>query len=68
MLGGKVKASPCSRVTCSPTTVICSQGKVIPYVLAGLKGEDDPTPYKTPKGSGWVLTWAGDRLLGLSRI
>ncbi len=51
-----------------PTTVICSQGKVIPYVLAGLKGEDDPTPYKTPKGSGWVLTWAGDRLLGRSRI
>ena len=48
--------------------VICSQGKVIPYLLAALRDEDDATPYKTPKGGGWVLTWAGDRLLGLSRI
>jgi 8-oxo-dGTP diphosphatase len=51
-----------------PTMVVCSQGKVIPYLLAGLRGEDDSTPYKTPKGGGWVLTWAEDRLLGLSRI
>jgi 8-oxo-dGTP diphosphatase len=51
-----------------PTAVICSQGKVIPYLLAGLRDEEDSTPYKTPKGGGWVLTWAGDRLLGLSRI
>jgi 8-oxo-dGTP pyrophosphatase MutT (NUDIX family) len=51
-----------------PTTVICSQGKVIPFLLAALRDEADATTYKTPKGSGWVLTWAGDRLLGLSRI
>ncbi|MFI6072823.1 NUDIX domain-containing protein [Actinoplanes sp. NPDC051343] len=51
-----------------PTPVICSQGKVIPFLLAALHNEDDHTPYKTPKGGGWVLTWAGDRLLGLSRI
>lgn len=51
-----------------PTTVICSQGKVIPPLLAALQGADDPEPYKTPKGSGWLLTWAGDRLLGLSRL
>jgi 8-oxo-dGTP pyrophosphatase MutT (NUDIX family)/phosphohistidine phosphatase SixA len=48
--------------------VICSQGKVIPHLIAALRDEDDHTPYKTPKGGGWVLTWAGDRLLGLSRI
>jgi 8-oxo-dGTP diphosphatase len=51
-----------------PATVICSQGKVIPFLLAALRGEDDHTPYKTPKGGGWLLTWTGDRLLGLSRI
>ena len=48
--------------------VVCSQGKVMPGILAALRGEDDPAPYKTPKGGGWVLTWAGDRLLGLSRL
>ena len=51
-----------------PTTVVCSQGKLIPHLLAALRGEDDHTPYKTPKGSGWVITWAEDRLLGLSRV
>ena len=51
-----------------PTPVICSQGKVIPFLLAALRDEADHTPYKTPKGGGWLLTWAGDRLLGLSRI
>ncbi|MEV6601872.1 NUDIX hydrolase [Actinoplanes sp. NPDC051346] len=49
-------------------TAICSQGKVIPGLLALLAGADDPTPYKTPKGDGWVLTWSGDRLVALSRI
>jgi 8-oxo-dGTP pyrophosphatase MutT (NUDIX family)/phosphohistidine phosphatase SixA len=48
--------------------VICSQGKVMPTILATLHDEDDPAPYKTPKGAGWLLTWAGDRLLGASRI
>ena len=48
--------------------VVCSQGKVIPDLLATLRDEGDPLPYKTPKGGGWVLTWAGDRLLGLSRL
>jgi 8-oxo-dGTP diphosphatase len=51
-----------------PAPVICSQGKVIPYLLAALHGEDDHSPYRTPKGTGWVLTWGGERLLGLSRI
>jgi len=48
--------------------VVCSQGKIIPHLLAAVRDEADPTPYKTPKGSGWVLTWGADRLLGLSRL
>jgi 8-oxo-dGTP pyrophosphatase MutT (NUDIX family)/phosphohistidine phosphatase SixA len=48
--------------------VVCSQGKIMPHLLAGLRDEDDPAPYKTPKGGGWVLTWSADRLLGLSRL
>jgi 8-oxo-(d)GTP phosphatase len=48
--------------------VICSQGKIIPWLLAGLAGVDDPAPYKTPKGDAWLLTWSGDRLLDLSRL
>jgi 8-oxo-dGTP diphosphatase len=48
--------------------VICSQGKVMPTMLATLCDESDPAPYKTPKGDGWLLTWSGDRLLDASRI
>jgi 8-oxo-(d)GTP phosphatase len=48
--------------------VICSQGKLLPGLLAALSGEDDPEPYRTPKGGGWVLTWSGDRLLGLDPL
>ncbi|MET8152216.1 NUDIX domain-containing protein [Actinoplanes sp. NPDC049668] len=47
---------------------VCSQGKVIPGLLALLDGAEDPEPYRTEKGSGWILTWSGDRLLALSRI
>ena len=50
------------------TAVVCSQGKVIPPLLAGLRATDDASEYKTPKGGGWLLTWSGDRLLALSRI
>lgn len=49
-------------------TVVSSQGKVIPGLLALLDGADDPAPYRTRKGNGWILTWSGDRLLALSRI
>ena len=48
--------------------VICSQGKVMPAMLAALADETDTEPFKTPKGGGWVLTWSGDRLLNLSRL
>ncbi|MEV4638616.1 NUDIX hydrolase [Actinoplanes sp. NPDC049548] len=49
-------------------TAICSQGKVIPDLLALLDGAPDAAPYKTPKGDGWVLSWSGDRLVALSRL
>ena len=48
--------------------VICSQGKIMPTLLATLRDEADPEPYKTAKGDGWLLTWAGDRLLDASRL
>ena len=48
--------------------VICSQGKIMPTLLATLRDEADPEPYKTPKGDGWLLTWSGDRLLDASRL
>ncbi|WP_430783991.1 NUDIX domain-containing protein [Actinoplanes sp. G11-F43] len=48
--------------------VVCSQGKLMPHLLAALHGVDDHHPFKTPKGEGWLLTWSGDRLLGASRL
>jgi 8-oxo-(d)GTP phosphatase len=50
------------------TAAICSQGKLMPPALAVLRGTLDPARYKTPKGGGWVLSWAGERLFELSRI
>jgi 8-oxo-(d)GTP phosphatase len=50
------------------TAVICSQGKLIPPMLAVLDRVDDPAPYKTPKGGGWVLSWSGGRPVALSRL
>jgi 8-oxo-dGTP pyrophosphatase MutT (NUDIX family)/phosphohistidine phosphatase SixA len=47
-----------------PRTVVCSQGKLIPPLLAALQGADDPQPVKTPKGTGWLLSFAGGRLIG----
>lgn len=49
-------------------TVICSQGKMIPPMLATLAGVDDPAPYRTPKGGGWVLSWSDGKLAALSRL
>jgi len=48
--------------------VICSQGKLIPPLLAAVAGVRDPAPYKTPKGGGWVLSWSDEKLIGLSRL
>jgi 8-oxo-dGTP pyrophosphatase MutT (NUDIX family)/phosphohistidine phosphatase SixA len=48
--------------------VICSQGKLMPSLLAALHDTTDPEPFKTRKGDGWLLTWSGERLLGASRL
>ena len=48
--------------------VICSQGKLIPPLLAELAGAGDPEPYRTPKGGGWALSWSGGKLAALSRL
>jgi 8-oxo-dGTP diphosphatase len=41
------------------TTVICSQGKLIPALLEQLTG-GSAHAYHTAKGAGWVLGFAGD--------
>lgn len=64
----KVAAGRLGELRTGGTTVICSQGKVIPPMLALLRGEADPAPFKTPKGGGWLLAWSGDSLSGLSRL
>ncbi len=64
----KLAAARLTEFRDGPRAAVCSQGKVIPSILALLDGAEDPEPYKTPKGTGWILTWSGDRLLGLSRI
>jgi 8-oxo-(d)GTP phosphatase len=47
--------------------VVCSQGKVIPPLLAVLAG-GDPAGYRTPKGDGWVLPFTGVRLVAAQRL
>ncbi|WP_433391181.1 NUDIX hydrolase [Micromonospora sp. KLBMP9576] len=45
---------------------VCSQGKVIPDALARLSGR--PGDFTTPKGGGWLLAFAADRLLAADRL
>lgn len=52
----------------SECVVVCSQGKVIPEALAILAGDAARHAYQTPKGGAWVLSFAGDRLIGLDRL
>jgi 8-oxo-dGTP diphosphatase len=49
-------------------TVVCSQGKLMPSLLASLAGTGDPKDYRTAKGSGWLLCFSGDRLVSLDRL
>ncbi|MDG4829449.1 NUDIX hydrolase [Solwaraspora sp. WMMD1047] len=49
------------------TAVLCSQGKVIPDALARLVG-DGRRDHATDKGTGWLLAFAGDRLIGADRL
>lgn len=52
------------------TTVVCSQGKVIPPLLATIRPPDWPLAdeFATGKGTGWLLAYAGDHLVGLDRL
>ncbi|WP_422738728.1 NUDIX hydrolase [Micromonospora sp. WMMD729] len=46
---------------------VCSQGKVLPGALERLTGRADED-FTTAKGGGWLLAFAGDRLLGTDRL
>jgi 8-oxo-(d)GTP phosphatase len=69
-LPAKVKAAAARllELRSGPTAVICSQGKLMPPLLAHLRNAADPEEWRTPKGGGWLLTWSDDRLLGLSPL
>ncbi|TDB72460.1 NUDIX hydrolase [Micromonospora sp. KC721] len=55
-----------SLATAGTPAVVCSQGKVIPGVLARLTGRADD--FTTAKGGGWLLAFAADRLFGADRL
>ena len=50
------------------TPVICTQGKVIPYLLAWWRGTDKPDKSRNRKGSTWVLSLDGDRIVAAEYI
>jgi 8-oxo-(d)GTP phosphatase len=50
------------------SAVVCSQGKVIPPLLARLAGLGSPRAWATPKGGGWLLAFAGTHLAGADRL
>jgi 8-oxo-dGTP diphosphatase len=75
-----VAAARLTEVRDGEPAVVCSQGKLMPQLLAFLDGSGDgdgdrngdgnghAKAYKTPKGGGWVLSFTGDRLIGLTRL
>ncbi len=60
--GGPAEAAEATRSLARDglTTVVCSQGKVIPPLLGALAPAGTPVParFETPKGSGWLLAFA----------
>jgi 8-oxo-dGTP diphosphatase len=52
------------------STVICSQGKVIPPLLRTLRpaGTATTEEFQTPKGTGWLLAVAGKTVVGADRL
>ncbi|MFC0530140.1 bifunctional NUDIX hydrolase/histidine phosphatase family protein [Phytohabitans kaempferiae] len=48
--------------------VVCSQGKVIPPALARLSRLGSAKAWATPKGTGWLLAFAGTHLAGADRL
>jgi 8-oxo-dGTP pyrophosphatase MutT (NUDIX family) len=55
------------RLRADQRVVVCSQGKVMPPLLASLH-DGDEEHFRTRKGDGWLLTWSGERLLDASRL
>jgi 8-oxo-dGTP diphosphatase len=51
---GRLRALAADEVS----TVVCSQGGLIPGLLAALTGAPEPT-LRTPKGEGWVISFHG---------
>jgi 8-oxo-dGTP pyrophosphatase MutT (NUDIX family)/phosphohistidine phosphatase SixA len=51
---------------CQPV-VVCSQRGLIPASLAAIAG-GSPSTYRTPKGSGWVLSFAEQALAALDEL
>lgn len=51
-------------------TAVCSQGKVIPPLLRLLRPVQTGSveEFETPKGTGWLLTWTGDAVVGADRL
>jgi 8-oxo-dGTP pyrophosphatase MutT (NUDIX family) len=52
------------------TTVVCSQGKLIPPLLRALSPANATASasYETPKGSGWLLAFCGTDVLAADRV
>jgi 8-oxo-dGTP diphosphatase len=52
------------------TTVVCSQGKVIPPLLISLKPRNATAAeeFGTPKGSGWLLASSGENIVAADRL
>ena len=64
----KLAAARLAEIRDGDTAAVCSQGKLIPALLALLDGAVETEPYRTPKGDGWVLSWSAERLAVLSRL
>jgi len=50
----------------SVPAVVCGQGRVLPQTLACLAGRDGD--FRTAKGGGWLLAFAGPRLVAADRL
>jgi 8-oxo-dGTP diphosphatase len=49
------------------SVVVCSQGKLIPNVLAVLSGRA-ASDFRTPKGTGWVLSFDDRSLVTIDEL
>jgi 8-oxo-dGTP diphosphatase len=64
----KIAAGRLAELRGDRRAAICSQGKLMPPLLAELVGKEDPEQYRTPKGGGWMLSWSGAKLAALARL